>query len=392
MERSFRRNIPLAFLVLFLLPIVISGCNESIEVNTEEVTKETKHPEPEAIESDCSDLDFFTGRNYYRSGLMDELDQNTKKVDLATFEESKESVKHLDLSRSGFSKLPDALFEFKSLEYLDISGNIFKDKEKLFEDLSRLPKLRILDASSCDLRSLPSSIKLLPNLEAIVLDRNNIRVLSEDLGALTKLKLLSLSSNGRLTNLPASIGNLKCLQYLNVSSTRLTRLRNELAFCTELVAITGNASWIKTLPDSIGNLKKMRYINLGYCRLESLPNSIGGMRSLENLSLGSNELLSVPESIAKLNNLERLSLDFNRLSEFPEPILRLPNVYSIWLHNNSFPKIPLDVAKMPNLKEILVDHEIITDENIFSLKALNPELKIIRNDSQRYVKGRKRKT
>jgi len=46
---------------------------------------------------------------------------------------------------------------------------------------------------------------------------------------------------------------------------------------------------------------------------------------------------------------------------------------------------------MPNLNYLLVDHQIITDENIDNLKQINPSLKIIRNDALKLVKGKKRK-
>ena len=47
---------------------------------------------------------------------------------------------------------------------------------------------------------------------------------------------------------------------------------------------------------------------------------------------------------------------------------------------------------MKSLTHLLIDHEIITDKNIEEIKSVNPNLRVIREDSQKYVKnGIKRK-
>ena len=109
------------------------------------------------------------------------------------------------------------------------------------------------------------------------------------------------------------------------------------------------------------------------------------------MSLGSNDLEYLPEEISKLKKVQIISLDFNRFKTFPKQVFGLDGVYNLWMHNNSFKTIPIEVAEMKSITHLLVDHEIITDENIEQIKLRNPELRVIREDSRKYVKGRRRK-
>ena len=46
---------------------------------------------------------------------------------------------------------------------------------------------------------------------------------------------------------------------------------------------------------------------------------------------------------------------------------------------------------MMKLAQLLVDHEIITDENIAKIKKRKPKLYVVREDCLKYVKGKRRK-
>ena len=339
----------------------------------------------------CSSFDIFEGDTYFRSGLLNRFAFLEKTEDLDALLDKKEEVYALNLSYSNFSKLPDILTKFINLQYLNISGTRFKDKEQLFEALSKLPNLRILIANRCNLRQLPDTIEQLQNIEILDIGTNGFRALNENIGALTKLKYLSVRSNSYLKDLPKSIEKMRCLQFLNVSGTGITRLRDELSNCSELVSIVANASKIKTLPNQIGNLINLKYINLGHNKIESVPESIGNLTDLEHLSLGSNDISKLPKEFSNLKNLGFLSLDYNRFNDFPKEVLELHNVHNLWVHNSSFKIIPPEVGRMESLTHLLVDHQVISDENIEAIKSVNPELRVIREDSQKYVKTQKRK-
>jgi Leucine-rich repeat (LRR) protein len=345
----------------------------------------------EAIKSYCSEVNIFEEGTYFRSALMDRFYRLEKTKNLDSLLTNKIEIYSLNLSYSNLKELPETLLQFKNLEYLNLSGNRFKDKERLFNDLAKLPNLKILELNRCYLRALPDNVKNLKGLIMLSLRFNDFRALNENIGALTRLKYLDIGSNGKLRDLPESIGNLKCLQMLDISPNGMRRLRDELANCTELVSIVANAGTIKTLPEDIGNLINLKHLNLAANKIIVLPNSIGGLSSLEGLSLGTNDIEVLPKSFSNLKNLDYCGVSYNRFKEFPEPVLGLKNVQNLWLHNNGFKTIPAEVANLPKLTHLLIDHEIITDENIKAIKSVNSELRVIKQDSRKLVKGRKRK-
>ncbi|MGJ8685641.1 MAG: leucine-rich repeat domain-containing protein [Nonlabens sp.] len=315
----------------------------------------------------------------------------SKKHNLNDLNSVNKEIEILNLSNLNLTALPKETKRFKNLKGINLSGNNFKDLNQLFNDLSEFENLEFVSLNRVNLKNLSSSIKLLKNIKGISMDRCNIKSLPAEISHLKNLSYLSLRGNSRLHDLPKEIRYLKNLNVLDVSGGGIKRLRNELAYCYNLYAIIGNASQIKTLPKDINLLKRLRYANLAANKIETIPEEIGELRYLEDLSLGSNEIQMLPSSFKNLQNLETISLDFNRLKEFPSELIELKSMRSLWLHNNNIPSIPIEVAHLENLTHLLVDHEIISDQNIQELKDANPNLRVIKQDGQRYVKGIRRK-
>jgi len=298
----------------------------------------------------------------------------------------KDSITILKIDSQNLGELPKELFQFTNLEALDISDNTFSDLEKLMEDLSKFPKLELLAMSHCGIITLPDNIALLDGLLGLSLDQNiDMIEVNENLGKLTKLRYLNFRRNRKLRDLPKSIGNLKCLEQINMSGAGFTRIRKEITSCENLVFITANGSKIKYLPNDLGNLKKLKKLNLGANQIEKIPESIGELQQLLDLSLGTNDISVLPESITKLKNLYSIGLQLNRFKEFPKEILELKGLAYLNLHNNYIKEIPLEVSDLPRLKRIYVDHEIINDENIEALRNRNPSLEVERHDAMQLV-------
>ncbi|WP_299224082.1 hypothetical protein [uncultured Aquimarina sp.] len=374
-----------------LMKSISNNMLEFEEVSNFVFPKITLRQFEEIINNSCSDLDIFLGKNYFRSELLEKLAHVERAENLKELLVKKEEVFTLNLSYVGLKSLPKEIFQFINLQALDLSGNQFSDIENILSDLRKLPNLKILQLNRLKLRVVPKNLYDLSNLEVLDLGGNYLKKIDEDLGRLNKLKFLSFRNNNKLQYLPKSIGNLKCLERFDISGTWISELREELAQCTELISISANACKIKTLPENIGNLVKLKHLNLAANKIEKIPASIGELKNLEDLSLGSNEILELPDEFSSLANLSSCSLEFNKFKKFPVETLGLEKVLRLWVHNNSFENIPVKVAQLPSLTDLLVDHEIISDKNIESLKKVNPKLRVIRHDTRKYVKGKKRK-
>ncbi|MBC3845391.1 hypothetical protein H8K90_03275 [Winogradskyella echinorum] len=345
----------------------------------------------EAINSYCPDLDIYQGEGYHRSGLLSQFFYLNKQTNLDSLLIKKDEIYALNLSNTEIKVLPEQLFQFKNLQYLNLSSNRFSDREKLFDDLAKLPNLIILELDRCYLRALPDNINKLTNLQMLSLTFNDFRTLNENIGELTNLKYLNLGANGKLRELPSSIGDLRCLQMLDISPNGLRGLPDELANCNQLINIVGNAGTLRNLPSQIGGLVNLKYVNLGANKITKLPFDIGQLLTLEHLSLGSNDIKKLPASFSELSNLNFCGLSYNRLNTFPNEVLELDSLQTLWLHNNVFSEIPKEIGNLPNLTHLLVDHQIISDANIEAIKAVNQELRVIRHDTRKLVRGPKRK-
>jgi len=110
--------------------------------------------------------------------------------------------------------------------------------------------------------------------------------------------LLDLSGT-RLTELPASIGQLTQLQSLDLSHNHLTEL-----------------------PDSLGQLTQLQSLDVIRNQLTELPESIGQLTRLKSLDPSNNRLTEFPESLGQLTQLQSLDLSANQLTELPRHHLR----------------------------------------------------------------------
>ncbi|KAG7947486.1 hypothetical protein I3843_14G097500 [Carya illinoinensis] len=207
---------------------------------------------------------------------------------------------------------------------------------------------------------------------------------------LRTLRVLSLSRYWYMTELPASIGKLKHLRYLDVSYTRLTRLPDclcklcnlqtlNLSGCIKLIAlprdmekliglrhpdITGTV--IKEMPENLGKLKCLQTLTKfiisqrsGCCigELGKLANLWGTLSILELQNVKS-PIVALAANLRDKKNLEELTLKWNAAAktsgsertilESLQPHTNLKSLtiqyyrvesFPNWIANHSFSKI-----------------------------------------------------
>ena len=139
-----------------------------------------------------------------------------------------------------------------------------------------------------------------------------------EIGKLTALEFLDLSWNQLNGSIPEEIGNFKNLRYFSLSQNQLnSTIPESIGNLSELQTLSIDNSKINGLiPESVGNLSALEYLNLGNNQLSgSIPESIGKLTSLHDLWLNDNELTgTLPASMANLNKLEYIDLCRNLMS------------------------------------------------------------------------------
>lgn len=317
------------------------------------------------------------------------------------------NLKRLDIRYNRISNV-DVLGSLPNLEVVYASKNkisAFSDKmERLrllhfdrnpitnleFEIL--LPMLTVLDLSKAKITAIPAEfISKIPHIEKLVLDKNHLVNLPEQLGDLPRLTYLSLYGNniqhlpnsiGQLTSLqyldlhsnnldslPAEIWNLKGLSVLNVASNILSSFPKPLSAVAKRISssvnIQGgaissleeanamNASALRNGPVSLAD--SLMLLTLADNRLtdESFE-SLSLLTQLKSLNLSYNDIIEIPEGVfSRFTHLSDLYLSGNGLTKLPaDDIETLTDLKLLYLNNNKLPTLPSELSKLTNLMHL----------------------------------------
>jgi hypothetical protein len=169
-------------------------------------------------------------------------------------------------------------------------------------DLAGARELRLRER----LTAFPSEIfALAETLEVLDLSGGALTSLPDDLGRLTKLRVLFCSGN-RFERLPPSLGDCPALSQVGFRGCGLREIPAEsLPPALRWLTLTDNA--IDTLPAALGERPLLQKLMLSGNRLEALPDSLAGHSRLELLRLAANRFEALPGWLAEAPNLAWLA-------------------------------------------------------------------------------------
>ncbi|XP_028958697.1 receptor-like protein EIX2 isoform X1 [Malus domestica] len=132
-------------------------------------------------------------------------------------------LEHLDLSETGLKgRIPKVIGNLCKLKFLSLSDNKFDGGiEEFWRSFSNCPNnsLESLDLSNCELKSqLPDSLGVLKCLQSLNLMGNNLwGSIPDFMGNFSSLKILDLSDNNMTGSIPQSLGQLSQLVSLHLA-------------------------------------------------------------------------------------------------------------------------------------------------------------------------------
>ncbi|MDE0032010.1 MAG: hypothetical protein OXU75_02555 [Deltaproteobacteria bacterium] len=160
-----------------------------------------------------------------------------------------------------------------------------------------------------------------------------------ELGDLSSLKDLVISTNELTGSIPPELGKLSALEGMFLMRNNLTGpIPPELGNLSNLETLWLFRNELSgTIPAELGNLSALEDLNLGDNQFTgSIPPELGQLTSLEELGARSNKLSgSIPPELGRLASLTDLSFSSNDLSgQLPPELGNLASLESLEVHNN----------------------------------------------------------
>ncbi|EHA8587935.1 putative leucine-rich repeat receptor-like protein kinase [Cocos nucifera] len=241
----------------------------------------------------------------------------------------------------------------------------------LSSDIGNLTQLQLLDLSSNPKLggTLPAAIGNLKQLKSLLLVGCDFSgSIPDELGNLSQLSFLALNSNRFTGNIPASLGRLSSLTWLDLADNQL---RGSLPVSTDEASGLDRLLKTKHFHFNANNLSGLIPENLFHSNMTlihilfdsnqfigTIPESIGLVHTLEILRLDKNNLSGpVPSNITKLTNLSILNLANNNLNGSMPDLAGLDALNYVDLSNNSFDpsEAPAWFSSLQNLTTLVVE-------------------------------------
>ena len=225
---------------------------------------------------------------------------------------------------------------------------------------------------------IPAELGKLSNLRWLKLSSNQLTgEIPTELGELTNLRLLNLQSNQLTGEIPTELGKLSNLTVLYLRSNQLTgEIPTELGELTNLIGLDLLSNQLTgEIPTELGELTNLRWLYLSSNQLTGeIPTELGKLSNLTVLYLRSNQLTGeIPTELGELTNLTGLYLSFNQLTgEIPAELGKLSNLTVLALSSNRLTgEIPAELGKFSNLTDLSLWGNRLTGEIPTELELLS---------------------
>ena len=170
-----------------------------------------------------------------------------------------------------------------------------------------------------------------------------------------------------LDTVPDALENLKTLKYLNIISTPIKQMSQQLSTLTDLEWLMIYNCSLTHLPD-LSNLHKLSSLNLPFNKF----NQIEQLQdlNLQGLDLSGNNLTQIP-ILKNKENLVYLSLNNNPLKN-ADSILLYPNLHYLYMADAMLTSLPSAIDKLQELEYLIIYANQLTElpPTIFNLPNL----------------------
>lgn len=170
-------------------------------------------------------LALLTVSDYAQSALLDSMALVAchEYTDLNEALKNPDSVIRLSLRKKKFKSFPPQLYQFKNLQYLDLSKNSI---DELPDSITLFTNLQQLICSKSGLKRLPPNIGKLKNLKYLNVNQNDIERLPYSFGELENLIVADLWSNN-LEHFPESMKKMSGLKVMDLRNILIPQVNQD---------------------------------------------------------------------------------------------------------------------------------------------------------------------
>lgn len=279
-------------------------------------------------------------------------------------------LKNLEYLVAALDDIPDSLYELESLEFLALKTSKIDSRierlsklEELFlyelemeipESIGRLHSLKMLRIYDCVFEAgIPDSIGDLSNLEVLDIYQNpNLKRIPGSINSLPNLKELTIVSNDSLTSID-DLSNLEQLTDIGLNGNRFSKLHIGSGL-PNVESLYANNNQITEIPASIKDLKSLKFLGLSFNDIRVVPGYLGVLPKLQTVDLVGNSISDIEEGFFKSKSLESLNLSLNELEEIPESIGSLAKLDSLILVGNKISTIPDSIKQLGKLENLIL--------------------------------------
>ena len=243
----------------------------------------------------------------------------------------------------------------------DYRGNIFRGLESM-------------DLHGNQLSTLPEGLRRLERLTTLNLSKNRLTNRSLLLfGGIYPLRELRLSDNLLEGDCIGSLGDLKCLEVLDLRNNLISSLSSNVADLVSLriLVIAGNK--LNSIPFQSFQSLPLAELDASRNRLEGvlIPQQVNALPVLKSLDVSNNSLTSVLENEATaLPSLQVLNIAENRLCNLPAASNWIELV-TLSAGGNKITDLPTGVTSLKNLRNLDLTHN--------NLKAVDYKIGLMQN-------------
>ncbi len=185
--------------------------------------------------------------------------------------------------------------------------------------------------------SLPAELGSLTQLDYLNLGSNNLTgPIPSEFSDLVNLRSLLLRSANLSGSIPVSLGSLVSLGGFDIAYNNISgSIPDEIGNLTQLVNFDVTENNLSgPIPESFSNLTLLDRLQIERNSISGLPTQMGNMTALRIANLNDNPLGSIPTSIGNLNNLSTLGIARTQISDIPVEINNIGSLQSLWIDEN----------------------------------------------------------